>query len=61
MERVPFVMAGRAAGALTTGRYLSFDRQPHARLLVSIGRLMGLDIATVGNREMTAGGLTGIA
>jgi hypothetical protein len=61
MERVPLVMAGRAAGALTTGRYLSFDRQPHARLLVSIGRLMGLDIATMGNRETAAGGLTGIA
>ncbi len=61
MERVPFVMAGKAAGALSSGRFLQFDRQPHARLLVSIGRLMGLDIATIGNRETTAGGLAGIA
>lgn len=61
MERVPLVMAGKAGGALTTGRFLQFDRQPHARLLVSIGRLMGLNIDKVGNRETTAGSLTGIA
>ncbi|HEX6272407.1 MAG TPA: DUF1552 domain-containing protein [Polyangiaceae bacterium] len=60
MERVPLVMAGGARGALTTGRSLSFDRQQHARLLVSIGRLMGLDINSVGNRDMAGGALSGL-
>lgn len=57
LERVPFVMAGGARGALRTGRFLDFDRQPHAKLLVSIGQLMGLDIESIGDREPNSGGL----
>jgi Protein of unknown function (DUF1552) len=60
MERAPFIMAGGAAGALKTGRWLSLDGQPHAKLLVSIGRLMGLDINSFGNRELSSGSLTGV-
>ena len=41
-ERVPFVLAGGAGGALPTGRYLQFAGVPHNRLLVSICRAMGL-------------------
>jgi hypothetical protein len=60
MERVPLVVAGGARGALVTGRNLSFDRQQHAKLLVSIGRVMGVDINGVGNRDTAGGALTGI-
>jgi hypothetical protein len=60
MERVPFIMAGGAAGALKPGRWLSFDGQPHAKLLVSIARLMGLEIDTFGNRDVGSGPLSGI-
>jgi hypothetical protein len=60
MERVPFVLAGGAAGALPMGRFLSFDGEPHVKLLVSIARLMGLDINSFGNRETDSGPLTGV-
>ena len=60
MEKVPFIIAGGAAGALATGRALDFNGQDHARLLVSIGRLMGLDMDSFGNREPGSGPLAGI-
>lgn len=60
MERAPFIMAGGAAGALKPGRWLSFDGQPHAKLLVSIARLMGLETNTFGNRDVASGPLAGI-
>jgi hypothetical protein len=60
MERTPLVMAGGARGSLATGRNLSFDRQQHAKLLVSIGKVMGLDINTIGNRDTAGGSLAGI-
>jgi hypothetical protein len=61
MERVPFVMAGRARGALTTGRSLDFDRQQHAKLLVSVAQIMGLDRNGFGNRDSNSGPLSGLA
>jgi hypothetical protein len=60
MERAPFILAGGAAGALKPGRWLNFDGQPHAKLLVSIGRLMGLEMDTFGNRDVGSGPLMGI-
>lgn len=60
MERVPLVLAGGARGALRTGRYLAFDGQEHARLLTSVGQLMGLDLNGVGNRVPNSGGLSGL-
>lgn len=60
MERAPFILAGGSALGLANGRWLDFDGQPHAKLLVSIGRLMGLDIATFGNREQSSGPLAGL-
>jgi hypothetical protein len=61
MDRVPFMMAGKAGGALRTGRFLNFDRQEHAKLLVSIAHLMGLQSTTkVGNRQTSAGPLAGL-
>jgi hypothetical protein len=61
MERWPVVLAGRARGALATGRYLNYDGQQHAKLLVSIGRMMGLDLNGFGNREPGSGPLSGLA
>ena len=46
---VPFVLAGRAGGFLTPGRYLKVNPTPHQKLLVSICHAMGLDNATYGN------------
>ena len=37
----PFIIAGKAGGALRTGRFLNYDKQEHAKLLVSIAQLMG--------------------
>src|SRR5262245_37276633 len=54
MDRVPFVMAGKAGGKLVTQRFLNFDKQQHAKLLVSIAQIMGMDITGVGNREMSS-------
>jgi hypothetical protein len=60
MERAPFILAGGAAGKLQTGRWLNVDGQPHAKLLVSVARLMGLDINSFGNRNKDSGPLVGI-
>jgi len=60
MERAPFIMAGGGNLGLTTGRWLSFDGEPHAKLLVSIARLMGLDLNSFGNRDQNTGPLASI-
>ncbi|AUX35384.1 uncharacterized protein SOCE836_075750 [Sorangium cellulosum] len=60
MERVPFVMAGGAGGALKTGRYLGYDGADHAKLLVSIAQLMGLETSSIGNRKRDSGPLSGL-
>ncbi|WP_437756798.1 hypothetical protein [Sorangium sp. So ce1389] len=61
MERVPFVMAGGARGALKARRYLDHDGEDHAKLLVSIAQLMGLETNSVGNRKRDSGPLSGLA
>jgi hypothetical protein len=60
MSPFPCVLAGSARGTLVPGRFLSFDNEPHAKLLVSIGRAMGLDINGVGDRNPDSGPLAGI-
>ena len=61
MDRVPMVIAGKAGGKLVTGRNLSFSGQQHAKLLVSIGQLMGLSsLTSVGDRSMNSGPLSGL-
>jgi hypothetical protein len=60
-ERVPFVLAGGAAGQLTGGRYLTFDGVPHNRLLVSVCNLMGLTgVQTFGTTDQGRGPLSGL-
>ncbi len=60
MERVPLIMAGKAGGALATGRALNFDKQDHVKLLVSIAQLMGMSLTSVGDIVPSSGGLTGL-
>jgi hypothetical protein len=60
MERAPFILAGGSAFGLTNGRWLDVDGQEHVKLLVSIARLMGMDINTFGNRVTDSGPLAGI-
>jgi hypothetical protein len=58
---MPFVMAGRAGGALRTGRFLKFTgRVPHNNLLVSILNLMDVPATTFGNPMNCTGPLTGL-
>lgn len=56
--KIPFVLAGRAGGALSTGRFLQYnDSDSHSNLLVSVGQLMGVDMETFGNPEYCDGPL----
>lgn len=59
-KNMPFLLAGNAGGGLTTSRYLSFDNISHAKLLVSIANLMGINIDTFGDTSSGIGGLTGL-
>ena len=56
---VPFVTFGSAGGAIQTGRYLTYDRVPHNRLLVSMAQIMGTNIESFGNNDPGSGGLQG--
>lgn len=59
-EKMPFVVAGGAAGKLKTGRYLQFDGVEHNRLLVSLAQLMGVaDMQKFGATDTKTGNLTG--
>jgi hypothetical protein len=69
MDPWPVVLAGSARGELQTGRFLQVgtagndnnrQREPSAKLLVSIGRLMGLDMSSFGNIDVDSGPLSGI-
>jgi Protein of unknown function (DUF1552) len=59
-ENVPLLLAGKAGGALRTGRYVNAPGKPHAMLLVSIAQLMGLPLTSVGNINMNSGPLPGL-
>jgi hypothetical protein len=59
-DKIPFVVAGGAAGKLKTGRYLQFDGVEHNRLLVSMAQLMGLpEMQSFGATDKKTGGLAG--
>jgi hypothetical protein len=60
MQKVPFILAGKAGGALSPGRWLDVNGQPHAKLLVSIAQLMGLETNTFGNISAESGPLPGL-
>jgi hypothetical protein len=57
----PYVLAGRAGGALRSGRFLNFDGDvPHNNLLLSLTHAMGLDDTSFGNPDWCTGPLTGL-
>ena len=56
---VPFVTFGGGCGALQTGRYLTYDREPHNRLLVALAQAMDVDMQSFGNNDPGSGGLAG--
>ena len=54
------MMIGKARGALRTQRNLSFDTQDHAKLLVSIAQIMGVETNSIGDRKPNSGPLSGL-
>ena len=57
----PYVLGGRAGGALTTGRFLTYPvAVPHNNLLVSILNLMGIPDQTFGKPDWCTGPLAGL-
>ncbi|WP_438010254.1 DUF1552 domain-containing protein [Sorangium sp. So ce321] len=57
---MPYVIAGRAGGALRTGRFLSYAGDPHNDLLVALCNAMGVDVSTFGNPAYCTGPLPGL-
>ncbi|HEY6880710.1 MAG TPA: DUF1552 domain-containing protein [Polyangiales bacterium] len=65
-DSVPFVLAGKAGGALRTGRYLNYtgknagENEPHSKLLVSIANAVGVNIDSYGFTGKGKGPLPGL-
>ncbi|HVZ34117.1 MAG TPA: DUF1552 domain-containing protein [Polyangiaceae bacterium] len=65
-DRVPFVLAGGAGGALKTGRFLNYEgknageNEPHTKLLVSVANAMGVQIDSYGFTGKGTGPLSGL-
>ena len=55
---IPYVLAGKAGGAVTPGRYLQVsDDVPHSNLWVGCMNAMGLDVSTFGDPAFCTGAL----
>jgi hypothetical protein len=59
-DKMPYVLAGGAAGALRTGRFLTYNRVSHNNLLVSCMNLMGLAGNTFGDPAFCTGPLANL-
>jgi Protein of unknown function (DUF1552) len=65
-DDMPFVLAGRAAGQLATGRSLDYrgtaggEDEAHSKLLVSIANMAGVSIEEFGYTGKGTGGLPGL-
>jgi hypothetical protein len=59
-EQMGYVLAGRAGGALRTGRFVNFAGRPHNDLLVSILNMMDVPATTFGNPKNCMGPLAGL-
>jgi hypothetical protein len=60
-ENAPYVLAGRAGGALKTGRFLRYTGHvPHNNLLVSLLNALGIPDSTFGRPEWCTGALSGL-
>jgi hypothetical protein len=62
MQPWPTILIGGAQGGLRTGRFLDVNKEPSAKLLVSILRLMGMDaVSSIGNIDADSGPLAQLA
>ena len=59
-QNMPFVIAGKAAGKLTSGRVLKVPRQSHNNMWVSILNLFGLPNTRFGHMNHCTGPLAGL-
>lgn len=53
-DDMPFVLGGRAGGALATGRLVDYGGQRHAGLLAAIGQAMGAELPSFGDTQTPA-------
>lgn len=57
-DNMPFILAGRAGGRMSTGRLLNYEGRRHADLLLSLAQAMGQGISGFG--QGSSGGLPGL-
>ncbi|MBC8131844.1 MAG: DUF1552 domain-containing protein, partial [Deltaproteobacteria bacterium] len=60
-KMAPYVLAGRAGGAMRTGRFVSYPGEPpHNDLLVSLLQAMDVPVTTFGKADWCRGPLAGL-
>lgn len=60
-DNMPYLLLGKAGGALKTKRWLRYSgNEPHNNLLVSMLNLMDVDAKTFGNPDWCTGPLSGV-
>lgn len=59
-QRMPFVLGGNLAGHFRTGRYLTYQNEPHNNLLVSLLQAYGIESETFGDPAFCTGPLAGL-
>lgn len=60
-KRMPYVLAGKAGGSLSTGRLLKYKDRTNCDLFVSLLNLLGFDDTSFGDPNYCSGGLPGLA
>jgi hypothetical protein len=55
-----FLLAGSCGGSFKTGRHLSYNGDPHNNLLLSLCKMMGVDLPTFGNPAYCTGPLANL-
>jgi hypothetical protein len=60
MHDMPYVLAGKAGGALRTGRYLRYENESHGDLFVAIMNALGIPDSTFGDPDFCRGALPGL-
>ena len=58
-DDIPFILAGRAGGALTSGKFHKLPAQrSHNDLLITVGQAMGMPMTTFGEASKCTGPMT---
>jgi hypothetical protein len=57
---MPFVLLGGAGGKLRTGRYLTYDSEPHNNLLLSMLHAFDIEVPSFGDPAFCTGPLAGL-